>query len=123
MKKSLFILLAVVATLIASCSKEAKINRRIDGEWKVVSIGGAALAADEIYTFKFNKDKKENGDGTITYTDSFGTDASPFTYTVSSGKITMSFSGYAEILTVNVYEKKKLELIDLDNDVWVLEPK
>jgi len=35
----------------------------------------------------------------------------------------MSFSGYAEILTVDVYEKKKLELIDLDNDVWVLEPK
>lgn len=123
MKKSLFILLAVVATLIASCSKEAKINRRIDGEWKVVSIGGASLAADESYVFKFNKDKSENGDGTVTATDNFGTDVIAFTYVVSSGKITLSYSGFAQILTVNVYERKKIELIDEDNDIWVLEPK
>lgn len=122
MKKSLFILIAIVATLIASCSKDAKINRRIDGEWKVVSIGGV-LASDEIFTFKFNKDKKKDGDGIVTLTDSFETESAPFTYTVSSGKITLTYNGYAEILTVNVYEKEKLELIDLDNDVWVLEPK
>ncbi len=123
MKKSLFILLAVVATLIASCSKDAKINRRIDGEWKVITIGGASLASDESYTFKFNKDKKENGDGTITYTDTFGTDVTAFTYTVSNEKITITYSGFAEILTVSKYEKTKLELIDIDNNVWVLEPK
>jgi hypothetical protein len=123
MKKSLFILLAVVATFIASCSKDAKINRRIDGEWKVVSVGGAALASDESYTFKFNKDKKVDGDGTITYTDTFGTDVTAFTYSVSSEKITMTYSGFADILTVSKYEKTKLELIDIDNNVWVLEPK
>jgi hypothetical protein len=123
MKKSLFILLAVIATLITSCSKDAKINRRIDGEWKVISIGGATLASDEIYTFKFNKDKKENGDGTITFTDSFGAEAAAFTYTVSSEKITTLYNGFAEVWTVNKYEKTKLELIDSDNDVWILESK
>lgn len=123
MKKSLFILLAVVATVIASCSKDAKINRRIDGEWKVVSIGGASLAADETITFKFAKDKKLDGDGTLTWTDIFGTDVTAFTYTVSSGKITMMYSGYAEILTVSKYERKKIELIDSDSEVWVLDPK
>jgi hypothetical protein len=123
MKKSLFILLAVVATFVASCSKDAKINRRIDGEWKVVSIGGASLAADETYTFKFNKDKKLDGDGTITYTSSLGTDVTAFTYTVATAKITMSYSGFAEILTVSKYERKKIELIDSSGDIWVLDPK
>ena len=123
MKKSLFILLAVVATFIASCSKDAKINRRIDGEWKVVSIGGATLTADETITFKFAKDKKENGDGTITYTYNNQSDVEAFTYVVSSGKITMMYSGYADILTVSKYERKKVELIDSDGEIWVLDPK
>ncbi len=123
MKKSLFILLAVVATVIASCSKDAKINRRIDGEWKVVSIGGASLDAGETITFKFAKDTKLDGDGTLTWTDIFGSDVTAFTYTVSSGKITMMYSGYADILTVSKYERKKIELIDSDSEIWVLDPK
>jgi hypothetical protein len=123
MKKSLFIMFAIVATIVVSCSKDAKINRRIDGEWKVISIGGVALAADEIYTFKFNKDKKENGDGTIVYTDSFGTDSYPFTYTVASEKITLVIDGTSEVFSVTKYEKDKLELIDSYSDVWVLDPK
>jgi len=123
MKKSLFILLAVVATVIASCSKDAKINRRIDGEWKVVSIGGASVPSDETYTWKFSKDKKLNGDGTLTYTSSIGTDVTAFTYTVATAKITMSYNGLAEILTVSKYERKKIELIDSSGDIWVLDPK
>ena len=123
MKKSLFIMFAIVATILVSCSKDAKINRRIDGEWKVISIGGEALAADEIYTFKFNKDKKETGDGTIVYTDSFGTESTPFTYTVASEKITLIVDGYSEVLSVTKYEKDKLELIDSSSEVWVLDPK
>jgi hypothetical protein len=123
MKKSLFILLAVVATFIASCSKDAKINRRIDGEWKVVSIGGASIPADESYTWKFSKDEKLTGDGTYTEVDSFGTYSTPFTYSVGSEKITLVIDGFSTVLSVNKYEKKKVELIDSDGDVWVLDPK
>lgn len=123
MKKVLFMMLAIVATFITSCSKDAKINRRIDGEWQVKSIGGVAMGSDESYVFKFNKDKKLTGDGTLTYTDSFGTDAVPFTYTVSDQKITIVADGTAEVLTVSKYEKDKVELIDSNSDVWVLDPK
>jgi hypothetical protein len=123
MKKSLFILLAVVATFIASCSKDAKINRRIDGEWKVVTIAGASIPSDESYTWKFSKDKKLTGDGTYTEVDPSGTYSTPFTYTVGSEKITLVIDGFSEIFSVNKYEKTKLELIDSSGDVWVLDPK
>lgn len=123
MKKSLFILLAVVAAFVASCSKDAKINRRIDGEWKVVTIAGASIPSDESYTWKFSKDKKLTGDGTYTEVDPSGTYSTPFTYTVGSEKITLIIDGFSEIFSVNKYEKTKLELIDSSGDVWVLDPK
>ena len=123
MKKYLFILLAIVVTTITSCSKDAKINRRIDGEWQVKTIGGSPLGSDESYVFKFIKDKKLTGDGTVTYTDDFDSDVEPFTYSVSDQKITFVFNGYAEVLTVLKYEKEKLELMDFDGEVWTLEKK
>jgi hypothetical protein len=123
MKKSLFISLAFVATLIASCSKDAKINRRIDGEWKVVSIAGISIPADESYTWKFSKDKRFTGDGTLTEVYSTETLTTPFTYSVSSKKITLIADGVSDVFTVNKYERKKIELIDDSDEVWVLEPK
>jgi hypothetical protein len=123
MKKSLFILLASVATLIASCSKDAKINRRIDGEWKVVSIAGVPTSADESYTWKFSKDKRFTGDGTLSVVYSTGTETTPFTYSVSSKKILLIADGECVSFAVNKYERKKIELIDPDSQVWVLEPK
>jgi hypothetical protein len=123
MKKSLLILLAIVVTITLSCSKDAKINRRIDGEWKVITLGGMPLDVDESITFKFIKDDKLTGDGTITETWSNGSYTTPFTYTVGSEKIIFVIDGSSEVLSVLTYEKDKLELIDSDNDVWVLDPK
>jgi len=31
--------------------------------------------------------------------------------------------GESDVLSVSKYERKKIELIDSDNSVWVLEPK
>ena len=123
MKKSLFVLLALIATITFSCSKDAKINRSIDGEWNVVTLGGVPLDVDESITFKFIKDDKLTGDGTITETWSSGSYTTPFTYTVGSEKIIFVIDGSSEVLSVLTYEKDKLELIDSDNEVWVLDPK
>lgn len=123
MKKVLFMMLAIAATFITSCSKDAKINRRIDGEWQVKSIGGYTMESDESYVFKFNKDKKLTGDGSLTYTDSFGSDNVPFTYSVADQKITVVADGEAEVFSVSKYEKDKVELIDSNSEVWVLDPK
>lgn len=123
MKKAVIMMLAIAATLITSCSKDAKINRRIDGEWQVKTIGGEPLGTGESYVFKFNKDKKLTGDGTFTMTDSLGTDATTFSYSVADQKITVISNGESGVFSVSKYEKDNIELIDSDNFVWDLDPK
>ena len=121
MKKSLFILLFILVSLtFSSCSKDAKINRKIDGEWNVVTIGGEPLDVNTSYVFKFIKDKKLTGDGTLTETWGTSTYVSPLTYSVADEKIICVLDGYAEVLSILTLEKDKLELIDSDNTLLVL---
>jgi hypothetical protein len=123
MKKGLLILLAVISVAVSSCSKDAKINRRIDGEWKVVSIGSDVITSEYAITMSFKKDEKKNGTGTFIETYNGMNETTAFTYNVADEKISLIVDGTVEILTVKTYEKDKVELIDLDNDVWVLDPK
>lgn len=116
-------MLAFVAVVMVSCSKDAKINRRIDGEWRVVSIGGLPLESDETIIFNFDKENRTSGDGSLSWTNEFGTEVSAFTYSVNDQKITMTLDGTTEVLTVTKYDKDDLQFSDSDNDLWVLEPK
>jgi hypothetical protein len=118
MKKSLFILLFILVSLtFSSCSKDASINRKIDGEWNTVTIDGDPLD-DAGWVFKFNKDKKSSGLGSMNHTVGTSTNVYPFTYSVEDEKIICVPWGIYSILTI---EKNKLELIDSDNSLWVLE--
>ncbi len=126
MKKVLFVLLAVTVLVSSSCSKEKKINRRIDGEWKEVSYNGVAVPADEQATISFSKDKK-GGTGSISFAESGVSISIPFTYTLVEDKMTLvtTFAGSSEtsIMTINTYEKDKLEWTDSDGMKSVMEPK
>lgn len=123
MKKGLLILLVAVLAVVSSCSKDAKINRRLDGEWKVVSIGGVAPEATESYVMKFIKEDKLTGNGTFTYTFMSQSFTDAFTYSVLDQKITLVIDGTAEIFSVTKYEKDRMEMIDSDGDLWILDPK
>jgi hypothetical protein len=124
MKKSLFILLFILVSLtFSSCSKDASINRKIDGEWNVVTIDGEPLDGLESYVFKFNKDKSLTGDGTINISWGASTLVSSFTYSVADEKIICVLDGDVEVFSILTLERKKLALLDSDNSIWVLEPK
>lgn len=123
MKKGLLVLLVAVLAVASSCSKDAKINRRLDGEWKVVTIAGVAPAVDESYTLKFIKEDKLTGNGTFTYTFMGQSSTDAFTYSVLDQKITLILNGTAEIWSVTKYEKDRMEMVDSSGDVWVLDPK
>ena len=54
--KKLLSALVISATVLFSCSKEAKLSRKIDGEWNVTTIDSEPLVSESI-VFKFEKDK------------------------------------------------------------------
>jgi hypothetical protein len=126
MKKLMFALLAVSVLTASSCSKEKKINRRIDGDWKEVSYAGVAVAAEDQATISFAKDKK-GGTGSVSYSGSGVTFSIPFTYSLVEDKMTIisTFAGSSEtsVVTINTYEKDKLEWTDSDGKKSVMEPK
>ena len=123
MKKGLLVLLVAVLAVVSSCSKDAKINRRLDGEWTVATIGGVAPEATESYVMKFIKEDKLTGNGTFTYTVMSQSYTDAFTYSVLDQKITLILDGTAEIFSVTKYEKDRMEMVDTDGDLWVLDPK
>jgi uncharacterized protein (TIGR03066 family) len=128
MKKVLSILAIAMLFIATSCSKEAKLNRKIDGEWNLVSVDGVAPEAGSSMTIKFEKDKK--GTGAVTMTESGGgmSFAIPGTYTLTDDKtITMVLTFFGEstteIYSVSSYSKKELTMTDESKNVYKLTKK
>ena len=72
MKKVLFLTLSVLTLAIISCSKENKVNRKIDGNWSVKTINDVAPGNGDISGFEFVKEKSGKGRFYIYTTDGFG---------------------------------------------------
>ena len=95
MKKLLSLLIAA-SLIFTSCSKERKLNKKLDGKWDgiMVSNGFYASKLSDLnisISFEFSKDKKNNGDVLITYTDDTGTTLLQGTYKLSKDeKITIT---------------------------------
>lgn len=87
--KKIFALLALVSVVIWSCSKDQKVVKELEGDWKVTSqtVNGTAVPdsvfAGMTYTFTKCKVKKGDCDGTLSVPDpTKGTFAQPFTYNI-----------------------------------------
>lgn len=116
MKKFLFLSVAILAFVMASCSKEARLNRKLDGKWEVTTEAGVAVEDADKYTITFTKDKK--GKGTLVFASTVDALAIAGTYELDKNeKITITFTGSTtpEVLTVKEYSKSKLVLVDSDN--------
>ncbi len=133
MKKFLFLSVAILALVLGSCSKEAKLNRKIDGKWDIVTFAGISPASLGItsFTIEFTKDKKGKGAYTSTSTSSTGTDSSTGTYVLTDDtKITMTENASAnnstptpDAMTVTDYSKTDLTLTDASGKAIVLKKK
>lgn len=104
--KNIFLVLAVAAIGLVACSKEKKVNKRLDGSWTLVSENDKEIADDSKTVLTFNKDKKE-GTGSRMYTTSDGiSTTTEFTYTLDNNVLTVDNNMY----TVVTYEKAELVL-------------
>jgi uncharacterized protein (TIGR03066 family) len=119
MKKGLVLMMLAVVFVMASCSKESKLNRKLDGKWNLTKIDGNALPSGYTASITFTKDKKA---GTYSSTYSFagisGTDTGTYTLEGDTKITTKSnATGSTEsTATVTEYTKTTLILTDGDGD-------
>ncbi|MGV3632096.1 MAG: lipocalin family protein [Bacteroidota bacterium] len=95
----------------------------MDGSWNVTMMDGETPESGESYTMTFTKDKKDNGAGTMNYTDGSFTFGIVFTYTLADDKLTMTVDGEPETVTITKYEKDAIEWTNSDGEKTVLEAK
>jgi uncharacterized protein (TIGR03066 family) len=117
MKKFLFLSVAILAFVLGSCSKEARLNRKLDGKWELTTEDGVAVAEEDKITVEFTKDK--DGKGAVTMASTSQGFALPGTYTLDKNEkitITMNIFGSTDVSTLLVkdYSKSKLVLTDED---------
>lgn len=119
MKKLLFIAIISVVAL-ASCSKERKLNRKLDGTWMVTSYDGQAMGSGESITITFDKDEKDNGKYTMTSVYSGFTYTESGTYQLTKDDmITLTSGNDSDIMTVTDYSKTDMTVTS-DGDIMIL---
>ena len=126
MKKIMFILVAVLALTVTSCSKESQINRKLDGSWTAVTYNGEAVQSGYAFDVTFSKNEKANGTGNSTYTiPGFPSVNVSFTYVLAEDKLTWTETSSSDsyTVTINTYTKDKIQWTDSEGEITVLQPK
>jgi hypothetical protein len=119
MKHLLFIALGLVL-MTTACSKERKLNKNIDGVWKLQTIDGVAVT-DFTMVLAFNWFEKKGGSYQLFYT---YTDGSPDvtetgTYTLNEDKeIILTSGGATDTLPVDSCTDNELVVIGEANSKW-----
>lgn len=120
--KKLLSLVVAVTMLFASCSKERKLNKRLDGKWEVETMasGGFSISPSAFgmsMVFEFSKDKKDNGTVTLTYTEMGVSETQKGSYTLDKDeKITIKMDGEeSQEMTVEDYSKTDMTISSVED--------
>lgn len=115
MKKIKLALLALTVVLIAAaCSKDQKVVKQLDGEWKTTSekVNGVELPdslSDNTGIYKFEKCKVKKGPCSGTYTDAGK--SMPFTYEISEKGTKMTMTVFGIATTSDIVESSKTKFV------------
>ncbi len=125
-------ILVVVLLMTTACSKEVRINRKLEGSWLLQSVNGADLPSESGITYRkysFSPDEKENGEVSIRTETWNGGDYSFYGNYVLSGKNKLDLelrdqSGYPLTIRYEVksFSKKAIILIDPSGQENLLRP-
>lgn len=116
MKKTIFCLCAVFVLIFAGCSKSTK--EKLEGTWKLKSVEGQTLTADEL-----NRFVTLNNDGSLGM--KFGTEEKSGKWVLSEDEKTVEATtteGDKEVWHIQTVDKKELVFtVDTDKEKYTLE--
>ena len=116
-----FLTIFAIILLVTACSKDQRISRKIDGDWKAIVFMGSNPDPDEEIKFTFNKDSEGEGTGTMVYSDWGSTDVYGVKYFIKNDYLTMVVDQDAVVFTINEITRKKITLTDSYGDATILE--
>lgn len=129
----MFVFIAATTMLLASCSKENKLNKKLEGSWELVSttengVTTTAAASGYTNTMTFTKVEKNSGTWTSSSVYMGVTYTSSGTYTLTEDtQITITqtapSAGTPSVSTVTEYSKTDLTVIDSDGATMVFKKK
>ena len=117
--KKLMVMLMAATMILAACSKENKVNKKLDGTWNVVSIASdgetMTITSPVIMTIEFGKDKKTNGTYKISQSNGgVSSYSEEGTYTLTSDESISMLSNEAEstaeVFNITDYSKTDLTI-------------
>ena len=106
--KKILVMFVAATLVLGACSKEKKVNKKMDGSWTLTEENDSAISSDKGTTvISFERDKKA-GKGTLVFTDSKGASTtSNFDYTLEGNVLKTTTNSY----TVLEYTKTDLSLL------------
>lgn len=123
MKKIFFVLIAILTVSLSSCTKDRRINNKLDGTWNVTVYENVAMPTGSSINLTFKRGNKGSGTGTCIGTGFFILSNFNFAYDIVDEKLTMTHGFTVDVYTVSNYSSKEVTLLTVDGKKMVLEPK
>jgi hypothetical protein len=119
MKKLKLLVILTITALVLSCTKEARLNNKIDGLWNIISYSGAPLPVGTSMTTTYSKGTNGSGNYILKLTLNGDVTSEFGSYQLDKNtKITYTPTGQGNTpysFTIENYSKSKLTLINENN--------
>ena len=110
MKNLFFALFALLTITLSACSKDRRINNKLEGTWKVTIYENVNMPDGSSLILTFDKGKKGKGTGTAVGTGFFILSNFAFVYNIDNEKMTMSHGSTVDVYTVVDFSKDEIKL-------------
>lgn len=121
MKNLIFTLVAVLAIGLTSCSKDRRINKKLDGSWNVIVYKNAVMPSGSSLNLTFNKGSKGSGTGSSVGTGYFILSNFSFIYNIDNKKLTIIYGSTVDVYTVSNYSSTEITLLTPEGEKIVMQ--
>lgn len=107
--------------MLLACSKENKVNRKLDGDWISEVFFGSLPHSNENFRFHLDKNKQGRGTGYLSIEEGNSQDTYGISYFLNGeDRLAMEINSEAYIFQIRSYSRKRIELLDQYDQVTIL---
>lgn len=121
MKNVIFVFVAVLTIGLGSCSKDRRINKKLDGSWNVTVYENVVMPSGSSLNLTFKKGDNTSGTGTSVGTGFFVLSNFEFIYNIDNEKMTLSHGNTVDNYTISAYSNEEITLFTPEGKKIVLE--